>query len=143
MRLRQRRYKRVPLKIMSELNMTPMIDVTFLMLIAFIVTYPLVEASVRINLPRVTLNKPEQVEKNKPHNLEINAYGDLFFDKNATTLEALEAELISRVLDNPDTGVVIRGDESINYGQLMKVVAVLNRAQVKRMQLMTFAESSK
>ena len=143
MRLKQRRYRRVPLKIMSELNMTPMIDVTFLMLIAFIVTYPLVESSVSIRLPRVTLNKVEQVEKNKPHNLEINAHGDLFFDKNATTLEALEADLIYRVSNNPDTGVVIRGDESINYGQLMKVVAVLNRAQVKRMQLQTFAEGSK
>ena len=140
MRTRQRRYKRVPLKIISELNMTPVIDVTFLMLIAFLVTYPLMESSVFIRLPRATLNQPPPPDKSKPHNLAINAAGEIFFDNAAVSLEELHADLARRIQDDPQTAVVIRGDESINYGELMKVIAVLNKAKVTRMQLLTFAE---
>ena len=140
---KQRRYKRVPLKIMSELNMTPVIDITFLMLIAFLVTYPLMENSVKIRLPHASTNPPAQNENPKPHNLAINAAGEIFLDDAAITLEALEASLAQRVLDEPQAAVIIRGDEAMNYGQLMKVVAILNKVKVRQMALMTFAETAK
>jgi len=140
MRTKQRRYKRVPLKLISELNMTPVIDVTFLMLIAFLVTYPLMESSVFIRLPRATLNQPPPPDQKKPHNIAINATGEIFFDNAAISLEELQAELTRRIQEDPQTAVTVRGDESITYGEFMKVTAVLNKAKVTRMQLLTFAE---
>ena len=144
MRGKQRRYKREPLKIISELNMTPVIDVTFLLLIAFLVTYPLMENRVNIMLPRATTNKSEATpEKPKPLNLAINAAGEIFLDNNATTLAELEAGLAQRVRDDPQTAVMIRGDETLAYGKIMEVFAVLNKAKVTRMALMSYAEASK
>ena len=142
MRGRQRRYKREPLKIISDLNMTPLIDITFLLLIAFIITFPLMENTVQIKLPRASTNKVEP-DKNKPHDLAINAGGEIFFDNGPVTLEALEADLARRVQDDPQTAVMIRGDESINYGQLMKVVAILNKVKVRQMGLASHAEAAK
>jgi len=143
MRLKQRRYKRVPLKVISELNMTPVIDVTFLMLIAFLVTYPLMENTARIRLPTASTEKPEPQDKNKTRELAINAAGDIFLDGNIITLEALTADLAQRVRDEPDTVVRIRGDEFSNYGQLMKVVAVLKKTKVKSIGLASYAEGTK
>jgi biopolymer transport protein ExbD len=139
---KQRRYKREPLKIISELNMTPVIDITFLLLIAFLVTYPLMENSVGIKLPTATTNKIEP-DKNEPHNLAIHANGDILFNNTAMSLEELEAELAQRVFDDPQTAVKIRGDEALEYGSLMKVVAVLNKARVTRMALISHAEGKK
>ena len=139
---KKRRYKREPLKIISELNMTPMIDVTFLLLIAFIVTYPLLENSVSIILPRATTNKVDP-DKAKPRNLEIEASGKIYLDKQEVSIEALEASLAQLVQDDPQTAVMIRGDEMLNYGELMKVVAVLNKIKVTRMALVSHAEGNK
>ena len=142
MRGKLRRYKKEPLRRLSELNMTPLIDITFLLLIAFIITYPLMENSVQIKLPTATTNKAEP-EKDEPHNLAIHANGDILFNNAAMSLEDLEAELSRRVLDDPRTAVKIRGDEALDYGGLMKVVAVLNRARVTRMALISHAEGKK
>ncbi len=142
MRGKQRRYKREPLKIISELNMTPVIDITFLLLIAFLITYPLMENSVQIKLPRATTNKLEP-DKNKPLNLSVNANGDIFLDDASVSLDTLEADLAQRVRDDPQTGIMIRGDESMNYGQLMKVVAILNKLKITRMALVSYAEGKK
>ena len=139
---KKRRYKREPLKIISELNMTPMIDVTFLLLIAFIVTYPLLENSANIILPRATTNKIDP-DKAKPLNLAIDATGKIFLDKQEVSIEALEASLAQLVHEDPQTAVMIRGDEMLNYGELMKVVAVLNKVKVTRMALVSHAEGGK
>jgi biopolymer transport protein ExbD len=142
-RLKQRRYKREPLKAISELNMTPMMDVTFLMLIAFLVTYPLMENSRRIRLPHATTNKVEPNKEKKVHHLSINSAGELSLDKNALSLEALEADLAQRMRDDPQTAVLIYGDESLSYAQLMKVMAVLNKVKVAQMGLQTYEGSAK
>jgi biopolymer transport protein ExbD len=142
MRGRQRRYKRDPLKVISELNMTPVIDITFLLLIAFLITYPLMENSVGIKLPTATTNKVEP-DKNEPHNLAIHANGDILFNNTAMSLEELGVELAQRVYEDPQTAVKIRGDEALDYGNLMKVVAVLNKARVTRMALISTVEGRK
>ena len=142
MRLKQRRYKREPLKAISELNMTPVIDVTFLMLIAFLVTYPLMENTALIRLPTATTD-PDPKRQNTTRELAINSAGEIFIDGKTITLEALEADLLLRVREQPDTVVRIRGDESSNYGQLMKVVAVLKKTKVKSIGLASYAEGSK
>ena len=142
MRKTQRRYKREPLKIISELNMTPVIDITFLLLIAFLITYPLMENSVNIKLPTATTNQVEP-DNTEPHNLAIHANGDILFNNTAMSLDELEAELAQRVRDDPRTAVKIRGDEALDYGNLMKVVAVLNKARVTRMALLSHAEGKK
>ena len=142
MRLKQRRYKREPLKAISELNMTPVIDVTFLMLIAFLVTYPLMENTAVIRLPTASTD-PDPKNKNLTRELAINSAGEIFIDGKTITLEALEADLLLRVREQPDTVVRIRGDESSNYGQLMKVVAVLKKTKVKSIGLASYAEGSK
>ena len=140
---KKRRYKREPLKIISELNMTPMIDVTFLLLIAFIVTYPLLENSVSIILPRATTNKVVDPDKAKPRSLAIDATGKIFLDNSEVSIEGLESSLAQCVHDDPQTAVMIRGDEMLNYGELMKVVAVLNKVKVTRMALVSHAEGGK
>lgn len=142
MRGKQRRYKKEPLKRISDINMTPLIDITFLLLIAFLITFPLMENAVEIKLPKANTNQVDPAAP-KPHNLAIDAAGVISLDNAVLSLEDLEAELTRRVLADPQTAVIIRGDEAINYGQLMKVVAILNKARVTRMALVSNAEAPK
>ncbi len=120
---------------MAELNVTPMLDLAFVLLIIFIITTPLMEGSIEINLPTATPTKsapdPESVKT-----VEVNKSGVIYFLGKTVTAAALEEQLSRLHAANPQLAVVIRADKDLRYQQLVDVFDALERAQVTRLGLM-------
>ena len=132
-----RERKRVPLPRLSEIQMTSLMDLSFLLLITFIITYPTLEQGINVKLPRGTA---EAIEHLKSQTLAIDAQGAVFLNNRRIALDALEGELTAIIGKEPQTAVLVRGDERLDYGQIVKVLRVLHKARVTRMALVTEPE---
>lgn len=117
-----------------EINMTPLIDLTFLLLITFMITFPLVEQGIPLRLPK---GKTQDVDKKDTHTVAIDAKADLYFDDLPTTPDMLASELKTQVETDPDTTILVRADESLSYGKVVAVLRILHDAQITRMALVT------
>jgi biopolymer transport protein TolR len=125
------RYSKRP---MSEINVTPFVDVMLVLLIIFMVTAPLMTVGVPVDLPKTqasTLN-----EKTEPLTVSITTDGKIFIQETAVELETLVAKLHAITDAKPDTRIYIRGDQSIAYGRIMEVMGVLSTAGFNKVALL-------
>ena len=123
---------------MSEINVTPLVDVMLVLLVAFIVTAPLLSNSIHVNLPKTAATQsPEQV---KPVTVAINATGEVYIDKQEYPLANVEKELTRLHTANPNLTLHLSSDESVNYGTVAKVMAHIERAGITHMAVLTQAE---
>jgi biopolymer transport protein TolR len=127
---------------MAEINVTPLVDVMLVLLIIFMVTAPLLVTGVPVELPESRANALDQ--KDKPVEIAIDKEGAIFIDGTevppselAPRLEELAA---SQDADNPRQ-IMLRGDTSISYGQMMRVMGELNRAGLNSVSLVTTGSS--
>lgn len=127
---------------MAEINVTPLVDVMLVLLIIFMVTAPLLVTGVPVQLPESRANALDQ--KKEPVEISIDKEGLVFIDgapvKNsqlATRLEGIAAT------QSPDDSrqIMLRGDKSIDYGQMMQVMGELNRAGLNSVSLVTTGSS--
>lgn len=124
--------------VLSEINVTPLVDVMLVLLVAFIVTAPLMTNSIQVNLPKTSATKA--TEQKKPVTVSVDAAGKLFIDKQEYPLETIEPEL-KRIHDgNPDVTLHLSSDEAVNYGKVAKVMAAIERAGISRVAVITQAE---
>ena len=116
--------------------MTSLIDLTFLLLVTFIVTLPALEQGVQIMLPRAKTD--ELPTKNKKANTISCQYpnGYLLNDQ-PLTLSELEEKLQAMAAEDPEVPVLVRGDERLEYGAVMDVVKIVYRCKIHRMALVT------
>ena len=121
----------------SELNMTPLIDLTFLLLITFIITFPLIEQGIPVRLPK---GKASELDQANTFSIAINDRAELFFDDVPTTEETLAAELKAKAAENPDVTILVRADEKIAYGRVVAVLRLMHDANISRMALVTAPE---
>ena len=121
-------------RLISELNMTSIMDLTFLLLLTFMITFPNIEQGIAVRLPKgqaTALEDPDSLA------ITLNAKGELFLDNVATTEEALAAALKSKAAENPDATVLVRADEAIAYGKVVAVLRLMHDASITRMALVT------
>lgn len=121
----------------SDVNMTPLIDLTFLLLICFLVTMPLMENGIAVKLPH---GKAEKLEPKKTQHVTVDAAGKIFLNNKPMSLAELEKVLIGLVSKDPNASVLVRGDERLDYGKVVQVMKVLYKAKVTRMALVTQAD---
>lgn len=121
----------------SELNMTSLIDITFLLLIAFIITFPLIEQGIHVRLPK---GKASEIDRSRTHSITVDAQGQLFFDDLSTDADMLGAELKAKAEADPDVTILVRADETIAYGKVVAVLRMMHEANVTRMALVTAPE---
>ena len=129
--------RRLPLstlKPIGDINLTPLMDLTFILLITFIITFPLIEQGIPVNLPQ---GKAEVLSVDTARTISLDAEGALYLDDLPVRLEELRSQMVSIGRDAPDTSVMVRADEGIDYGSVVKVLKVLHDAKVKRMALVT------
>ena len=119
---------------MSDPNMTPLIDLTFLLLITFIITFPMLEQGISIKLPR---GKTEKIEQNKSQSVTVALDGKVYLNNREVTYDALEEELRKIAEQDPQPPVLVRCDERVEYGVLMKTLKILHACKVSRMALVT------
>ena len=115
---------------MSEINVTPMVDVMLVLLVIFILTAPLLASSIRLDLPKTDAAKPGEAQKFVT--LVIDKTGQLFFNDKPVVLEELRSSLIQTAGRSPDTEVQLRADESVPYGKVVEVMGVAQKAGLSR-----------
>ena len=120
---------------MSEINVTPMVDVMLVLLIIFMVTAPLLTVGVQINLPK-TKAKVIQGE-DEPLAITVDAQGQVYLQDTEIDLEGLVPRLGAITANNPDVRIFVRGDASVNYGRVMEVMGTINAAGYKKVALVT------
>ncbi len=128
---RKGRYTRAP---MSEINVTPFVDVMLVLLIIFMVTAPLMTVGVPVDLPKTkasTLN-----EKTEPLTISVNKLGKLFIQETEVEIENLIPKLQAITAAKADTRIYVRGDQSIAYGRIMEVMGMLSAAGFSKMALL-------
>jgi len=124
-------------KVNSEINMTPILDMTFLLLIAFIITFPALQSGIPVKLPSA---KGEPLPNQEPLTITIRADGHLFLGNEELDDETLALRVRERVAKDPQVAAHIRGDESQSYGRIMDVIRILRRANLTKLSLVTGAE---
>ena len=123
---------------MSEINVTPLVDVMLVLLIIFMVTAPLLVAGVPVDLPK---NRAQPLDQQaRPVQLSIDAKGAIFIDDAPVTPAALPARLAQIAAQpEPPEGrrIYLRADKGLDYGQVMQVMGELNRAGLNRVALVS------
>lgn len=122
------------LRPISDVNMTPLIDLTFLLLIAFILAFPVIEQGIKVQLPKANTDK---LEEKKSRTLSIRYGGGIFLDNREVSGEALEEALAEIAKQEPQPPVLVRCDERVDYGEMMKTLRMLHAAKITRMALVT------
>lgn len=134
-----RRYsERAAARSLAELNVTPMIDLAFTLLIVFAIAAPAIEQSIEVDTPESSV-KSKAPTPDKIAMVSIDASGKIFLDGQGVSLTALEEGLIARVAKDRDLSVGIRADRGLSYQAVVDVIDVLRRAGVARFGLITRA----
>ena len=109
---------------MSEINVTPFVDVMLVLLIVFMITAPLLTVGVPVDLPKT--RAATITDTQEPLVVSIDAAGTIYLQETKITMEKLIPRLSEIMKANPDLRIFIRGDESIPYGQVMEVMGELS-----------------
>ena len=120
----------------AQVEMTSLMDLTFLLLVTFSVTMPALEQGISIMLPQAKTDQLPTKDK-KANVVTVNKDNQIFFKDKPTTLEELESPLKAMAAEDPDVPVLVRGDERLDYGSVMQVVKVVYKCKVRRMALVT------
>ena len=122
-------------KPMSEINVTPFVDVMLVLLIIFMITAPLLTTGVSVDLPKTdSQTLPGQDE---PITVTINKEGEVFLGENLIQVNTLTAKLKAITSIKPSTRIFIRADENISYGQVVNIMSVITNAGYKKVALIT------
>jgi len=130
-----RRGSRRRAKPMSEINVTPFVDVMLVLLIVFMVTAPLLTVGVTVDLPKATSSPlPGQDE---PLTVTVNRNGAIYLQESEIALDELGPRLNAVLETKPGTRIFVRGDKVIDYGRVMQVVGTIHDAGISKVALVT------
>jgi biopolymer transport protein TolR len=115
---------------MSDINMTPLVDVMLVLVVIFIITAPLLGSSIRLDLPRSDVAKPNDAPKFVT--VVLDKSGQAFFDEKQVTPVQLQQRLIEAAHQNPETEVQLRADEAVPYGRVVEVMGAAQKAGLNR-----------
>ncbi|UOA10115.1 biopolymer transporter ExbD [Methylobacter sp. S3L5C] len=121
--------------VMSEINVTPLVDVMLVLLVVFIVTAPLLTQAVHVNLPK-TAETAAPEEKDAVY-ISVDAKGKVFMDKTEIAIEAFENELITRKAADPEIALNLNADDAVQYGIVAKVMASIERSGITKLAVLT------
>ena len=120
----------------ANIDMNSLIDLTFLLLVVFIVTLPTLEQSIHIMLPVGKVNKAQD-DKKVVFSISVDSQGKIFVGEKPTTIDDLKTELAAKVAGDPDLNVLIRGDVRVSYGDVYDVVKVAKDCNVRHLGLVS------
>lgn len=119
----------------SEINVTPMVDVMLVLLVAFIITIPAVQNAVKINLPKTAATAP--LTEVKPVTISVDGDAKVYINKSEIALSALETDLKGRVKENPDVPINFQADEGVPYRAVAKTIATIQRSGATKLSIVT------
>ena len=131
----QNAYRSSSYKPMSEINVTPFVDVMLVLLIIFMITAPLLTTGVSVDLPKA--NSDALPGQDEPITITINKEGKVFLEESLIEIKTLAAKLKAITSVNPGNRIFIRADENIEYGNVIEVMTVITNAGFKKVALIT------
>ena len=135
-----RRYsQRNSLTTLSEINITPLLDLAFVLLIIFMITTPLLENSMNLVIPSSGATTPP-ITSSQVQTISIDRTETIRFNNQVVDPETLSAQLLELKRTNPDVAVVIRPDRELPVQKLVSLMDVLQRAQITKVGIATRAE---
>ena len=114
----------------SEINVTPLVDVMLVLVVIFILTAPLLTSAIKLDLPQSAAAKPVQAPV--ALTLVVDRTGQVFLADQAVTPERLAQQLRQTAQDNPDTELRLRADAQVPYGRIVEVMGVAHQAGLHR-----------
>lgn len=128
-------------RFISEINVVPYIDVMLVLLVIFMVTAPLLQQGVTVDLPKASANRLPKAEKEAVV-VSINDQGDYFVNNSHTPNEPIEARALrSHIIEilkaDPNRQIVVKGDKKVDYGKVVGVMVLLQKAGVPNVGLLT------
>ena len=109
---------------MSEINVTPFVDVMLVLLIIFMVTAPLLTVGVQVDLPESAADSlPDDQE---PLTVSINSKGEIYIQEIKVNSQKLVPKLLAIAKNRTDTRIYVRGDKTINYGRVLEIMGLLS-----------------
>jgi len=126
---------------MADINVTPMVDVMLVLLIVFMVAAPLLTVGVPIDLPQTKAK--ELNTDSKPITVSITPAGDIYLGDKTTSIDTLTADITAQAPNGTDERIYVRGDQTANYGVVMKVMGVLSAAGFSKIGLITAQDQVK
>ncbi|CTQ57462.1 MAG: protein TolR [Roseibium album] len=133
---RGRRRKRTVL--MTEINVTPFVDVMLVLLIIFMVAAPLLTVGVPIDLPETQAKALEG--DTEPITISVSSAGEIFIQDTAIAIDEVVPKLEAIAANGYEERIYVRGDQDADYGTMMKLMGRINAAGFKRLGLVTLEE---
>ncbi len=121
--------------LMSEINVTPLVDVMLVLLIIFMITAPMLTYGVKVNLPTTT-SKPIPT-KQEPLLITLDQNKNVFIDRYKIPLKKLDEKLKPIIKANPKRNVLLQADQRVSYGYVMQVMAKIKLAGIEQLGLVT------
>jgi biopolymer transport protein TolR len=115
---------------MSDINMTPLVDVMLVLVVIFIITAPLLASSIRLDLPRTDAAKPNDAPRFVTVVLDKN--GQTFLDEKPVGAAQLADRLAQAARENPETEIQLRADQTVPYGRVVEVMGAAQKAGLNR-----------
>ena len=122
---------------MSEINVTPLVDVMLVLLVVFMVTAPLLTVGVPVELPQT--QAPPINEPKEPLTITVNKEGAIFIQETTVPIENLVPRLQGITGSNPDQVLYVRGDKEINYGRVLEIMSLITAAGFHKVSLVAEA----
>ena len=122
---------------MSDINVTPLVDVMLVLLVVFMVTAPLLTVGVPVDLPQTTA--PPINEPKEPTVITVNKEGEIFIQDTSIPMDGLVAKLQAVTNSNPDAVLYVRGDKDISYGKVLEVMSLISNAGFHKVSLVAEA----
>jgi biopolymer transport protein ExbD len=120
---------------LTELNITPLLDLVFVLLVIFIITTPQMMNNLEMTLP--SGKPPQNHDKPKINRIEVNAQGQAFLNDTPVTIAQLKDDLLQIQSGNPDLSVVVKGADDADYQSMVSVLDVLQQLDITKVGLAT------
>lgn len=122
---------------MSEINVTPMVDVMLVLLIIFMVTAPLMATGIKVNLPDSNVSQLENKKEDEPLQVLVDKDGNLYIQNSKVNVAQLAPKLREVTKENVNAHIYVRADKNASYGNVIRAISLINEAGFTRVGLVT------
>ena len=126
---------------MSDINMTPLIDVMLVLLVIFMITAPLMTSSLKLDLPRTDGGAPNDAPQFI--SVALDPQGALYYGENKLDAAAFAARVTDAARKNPKTEVQLRADKAVPYGRVAELIGIVQKAGLTRIGFVAEAAAAK
>jgi biopolymer transport protein TolR len=133
------RARRRVVRPVSEINVTPLIDVMLVLLVVFMVTAPMMTVGVPVDLPKA--GAPPLQGQDEPLVVTVNARHEIFIQETRVTEEEMVPRLMAIARQNKDLRIFVRGDQTLPYGEMMRIMGCLYSGGFLKVALVTHGQS--